>query len=193
MNQKIYYLYLGRLYCGTLVSRGPKNYKILEHSFRGESHTRYVAPERCAMPGEIVCVVNEKWRGVTGLGGYRIERELYPEHRMLAEELPCFKPIEESAYGVLDERWLWNYNRNKLTIRFDNYSDLEDHLEDPVKEKIRQAAKATQCTGVGQWAKEVYCAELLVHRICDEDVFFEIVFETESDMARFKVDFGVEE
>jgi hypothetical protein len=143
------------------------------------------------MPGEIVCVVNEKWRGVTGLGGYRIERELYPEHRVPAEELLGVYPkeVEESAYGVLDERWLRNYHRNKLTFRFDNYSDLED----PVKEKIRQAAKATQWTGVGQWAKETYCAELLVHPIGDEDVFFEIVFETEADMARFKLDFGVAE
>jgi hypothetical protein len=189
-NQKIYYLYLGRLLCGTFINRGPKNYKILEHSFTGESHTRYIAPERCAVPGESVCVVNEKWRGVTGLGGFRIERELYPEHRVLAEELLGVNPkgVEESAYGVLDQRWLWNYNRRKLTIRFDNYSDLED----PVKEKIRQAARASQWTGVGQWAKEIYCAELEC-RIGDEEDFFEIVFETESHMARFKLDFGVAE
>jgi hypothetical protein len=188
-NQTIYCLYLGRWHRGTLVSQGPKNYKILDHSFMGKPRLRYVAPERCAVPGESVCVVNEKWRGVTGLGGYRIERELYPEHRVPAEQVPYFKTIEESAQGVLDERWLRNYNRNKLTIRFDNYSDLED----PVKDKIRQAATATQWPGVSQWAKEIYGAELLVYQFGDEEDFSNISFESAEDMARFKLDFGVAE
>jgi hypothetical protein len=191
-NQTIYSLYSGRWERGTLVSRGPKNYKVQEHSYSGQPSLRYVAPDNCAVPGESVCIVWERWRGTNGRGGYRVERERYPEYRVPAEqvgELWREGYVQESAQGVLDEGWLRNYNRNKLTIRFDNYSDLED----PLKDKIRQAVTASQWLGIEQWAKEIYRAELLVYQFGDEEDFSNISFESAEDMARFKLDFGVKE
>lgn len=67
--------------------------------------TRYKM-EKVAIPGELVCVVEEYWK--RGGCGYRIERDLYPEHRIPAENVhyQCIGGdgkgrVRENAYGVL--------------------------------------------------------------------------------------------
>lgn len=75
-------------------------------------YTFRVSVEKIAKPDDVVCVVRETWRGKNGRGGYRVERELYPEARMPAKELnrnyqyyqgaKAF--VTEKEYGVLDLR-----------------------------------------------------------------------------------------
>ena len=88
MNQTIYFLSDYNWEQGILVSEGKKNYKIhIPGSGRYKEHTKYVAKEKCAFPGESVCVVWEMWRGTNGRGGYRVERELYSIRRAPAEQV----------------------------------------------------------------------------------------------------------
>ena len=90
---------------GTVVGGGAKNYKIHTpaNGWHGEL-TRSVARDKCAKPGESVCVVWETWRGKNGRGGYRVERELYSQHRVPAEQVAHQSSgrgrVTEQAYGV---------------------------------------------------------------------------------------------
>ena len=105
MNDPIYFLWEYNWYWGTLVSEGPKNHKIAVDVPGFVPHTRSVAKDRCARPGEMVCVVWETWRGLTGRGGYRVERELYPQYRVPAEQVARQHlgsgRVKEKSYGVV--------------------------------------------------------------------------------------------
>ena len=91
---------------GTIVGSGPKNYKIHTPATGWcPDLTRSVAKDKCAKPGESICVVWETWRGRNGRGGYRVERELYPQHRVPAEQVArsgwgSSGRVTEQAYGV---------------------------------------------------------------------------------------------
>lgn len=108
MSKEIFYLTGYNWEKGILVSEGPKNYKI--HNSGGgfvNSHDVRVPKEKCAFPDELVCVVWETWRGVNGRGGYRVERELYPQHRVPASQVHYQTighnikgRVTESSYGV---------------------------------------------------------------------------------------------
>lgn len=90
MNKTIFFLDDYNWRQGELISEGPKRYKIrTPANGMFKEWTQYVAKEKCAFPDEIVCVVWETWRGVNGRGGYRVEREAYPEHRMPAQGI-CY-------------------------------------------------------------------------------------------------------
>lgn len=80
--KKVYFLSDYNWECGYVVSEGPKNLKIKHHYFQDVVYT--VPRAKCAWPDEQVCVVWEMWKGRNGRGGYRVERELYPEDRIPA-------------------------------------------------------------------------------------------------------------
>ena len=104
-QDSIYFLSDYNWECGTIVGGGTKNYKIHTpaNGFYSE-WTRSVAKDKCAQPSESVCVVWETWRGKNGRGGYRVERELYPQHRVPAEKVARQSwgrgRVAEQAYGV---------------------------------------------------------------------------------------------
>lgn len=43
--------------------------------------------DKCAFPTEKVCLVWETWRGVNGRGGYRVERRLYRDKALPANQI----------------------------------------------------------------------------------------------------------
>ena len=103
MNEQIYFLWDYNWCIGTLVSSGPKNNKIRFEDFGYLPHVKTVSKEKCAVPGESVCVVWEQWKGKNGRGGYRVERELYPQHRVPAERVARQLGdgrVTEVSYGV---------------------------------------------------------------------------------------------
>jgi hypothetical protein len=67
-----------------LLATNKKTYKIRVSVPWHIVHERLVPKEKCAFPDEKVCVVWETWKGVNGRGGYRVEREKYPQHRIPA-------------------------------------------------------------------------------------------------------------
>lgn len=86
----IYFLEDFRWERGLLVSEGRKNFKIhIPRRACYPEQTKYVAKEKCARPDEKICVVWEQWRGANGRGGYRVERELYPQDRVAAHAVAC--------------------------------------------------------------------------------------------------------
>ena len=103
-GDKIYFLLDYNWNEGILISEGPKNFKIYVDICGFQPHTRYVPKDRCARPGEKVCVVWEKWRGTNGRGGYRVERKLYPQHRVASEDVArqswAIGRVNEQRYGV---------------------------------------------------------------------------------------------
>lgn len=108
MNEIIYFLSDYNWEKGTIVGSGKKNYKI--HTPNTGMHkewVRYVPKDKCAQPTESVCVVWETWRGTNGRGGYRVERELYPQHRVPAEQVARQSRghgrVTEKSFGV--ELW----------------------------------------------------------------------------------------
>jgi hypothetical protein len=104
-EQDIYFL-LEHSWCvGKLVRTNKKTYTIFYNAPAGIPHNRTVPKEKCAFPGESVCVVWETWRGVNGRGGYRVERELYPESRVPAERVDnrmfaSSGRVNEKSHGV---------------------------------------------------------------------------------------------
>jgi hypothetical protein len=104
IDDKVYFLWEYNWYGGTLVGKGPKNFRIYINLPGFKPHTRSVSRDKCALPGENVCVVWEKWRGTNGRGGYRVERELYPNLRVPAEQIACqswgLGRVNEQKYGV---------------------------------------------------------------------------------------------
>lgn len=108
--QAIYFLSDYNWFRGTIVSEGPKNYKVHVSSqgFFSE-HTKYIPKDKCALPDELVCVVWEKWKGKNGRGGYRVERELYPNLRVPAKTVHyqhigynALGRVDETKYGIVD-------------------------------------------------------------------------------------------
>ena len=104
---KIYFLSDYNWCVGELISSGPKNNKIKVPEQRWMSEYITTAPkEKCAFPDEVVCVVWETWKGRNGRGGYRVERELYPEDRVPAPQVHYqvissdAGRVTETAYGV---------------------------------------------------------------------------------------------
>lgn len=104
--QPIFFLWDYRWYLGRVMSEGKSRYRVLTNWPREDGKGYYVAKEKCAFPGERVCVVWEQWRGKNGRGGFRVERELYPRRRRPAETLEPSRlmgvgRVTESAPGVL--------------------------------------------------------------------------------------------
>ena len=91
---------------GELISEGLKNFKIEVPAIGSHlRETKYVPKEKCAMPDDAVCVVWETWKGKNGRGGYRVERELYPEDRLPAKfvhynHVIRHGRVNETSYGV---------------------------------------------------------------------------------------------
>jgi hypothetical protein len=79
MDRKIYFLSDYNWVQGTLVKENKKSFKI---AYNGQKIN--VPKEKCALPNEKVCVVWETWKGRNGRGGYRVEREKYPQYRIPA-------------------------------------------------------------------------------------------------------------
>lgn len=109
MNKQIYFLWEYNWYAGTIVSEGPKNIKVDVNIPGFKSHTRSVSKEKCAYPDEKVCVVWETWKGKNGAGGYRVERELYPQNRYPASQVSRqsigLGRVTEKEYGVLHDQF----------------------------------------------------------------------------------------
>jgi len=68
----------------TLLKENRTTYKVT-YTYSGcIPETINIKKEKCAFPNEEVCVVWERWKGVNGRGGYRVERYLYPQERVAA-------------------------------------------------------------------------------------------------------------
>ena len=106
LNSPIYFLSEYNWMRGIVVGEGSKNYKIYTpDTGLHRERARYIPKVKCADPKELVCIVWETWRGVSGAGAYRVERVLYPDHRIPAERVGVrigAGRLTESAYGKID-------------------------------------------------------------------------------------------
>ena len=93
-----YYLDLYNLDKGIVESIGPKNVKI-KGGFYGDSVITKPF-DSVAEPNEKIAVVWEQWKGVNGRGGYRLERNLYPNSLRSAKTWPYQSLVWEDRYGV---------------------------------------------------------------------------------------------
>lgn len=103
LNQTIYFLSDYNWQQGTVISEGPKNYKIYVPAECWHSEYTVIVPkDKCAAPDELVCVVWEMWKGRNGRGGYRVERELYPEKRVPGKKIH-YQHVGGSEFGRVSE------------------------------------------------------------------------------------------
>lgn len=100
---------------GTIESIGPKKVKI-KTKFFGPEYITSVPFDKVAEPDEKIAVVWETWKGVNGRGGYRLERELYPEYRRPAKNWPFQSNVREEHYGELSDHQLLDYKDGKKTF-----------------------------------------------------------------------------
>jgi len=89
-------------YNGVVTSCGPRNVKI---SCLGRIYTK--PKEKCATKDEYVAPVWEMWKGKNGRGGYRVERELYPNERKPAHMIGPNDRLWEDAPGNLTKSLNW--------------------------------------------------------------------------------------
>jgi hypothetical protein len=87
----IYYLSEYNWERGELIKENRTTFKI-RNSYRdwnnpgAEIHCdKNIPKEKCAFPDEVVCIVQETWKGVNGRGSHRVEREKYPSKRVAAK------------------------------------------------------------------------------------------------------------
>jgi hypothetical protein len=59
--------------------------------------------DKCAHPKEKVCVVWERWKGVNGRGGYRVDRDLYPDKMVDAEKVDYQHVSTRKGSGRVEE------------------------------------------------------------------------------------------
>lgn len=87
----IYYLSEYNWECGELVKENRTTYKIRYGVPDGNNwgklryYEQNFRKEKCAFPDEVVCIVEETWKGVNGRGAHRVEREKYPNKRVAAK------------------------------------------------------------------------------------------------------------
>lgn len=72
---------------GELLSTNKKTHKVRFTVPFCLPAERLIPKEKCAFPHEKVCVVWETWKGKNGRGGYRVERNLYPQQRIPADQI----------------------------------------------------------------------------------------------------------
>jgi len=82
-----------------LLKTNKKTYKVLHAA---APYVQNWPKEKCAFPNEKVCVVWETWRGVNGRGGYRVERERYPNERVPAYKV-ALQPAMHNGRGRVTE------------------------------------------------------------------------------------------
>jgi hypothetical protein len=87
LNKTIYFLHDYNWIKGTLISVGKVNNKILAPFPSAQTNVFYIKKDKCAFENELVCVVWESWKGRNGRGGYRLEKVLYPQHRIPAKDV----------------------------------------------------------------------------------------------------------
>lgn len=103
-GESVYFLYGYDLMKGIVESVGVKNVKLNFNSYGGGNlHTTFIPFDKVVKPEEIICVVWECWKGRNGRGGYRIERELYPEYRRPSKNWPHQQLVGEIEYSKLAE------------------------------------------------------------------------------------------
>lgn len=95
-QKEIYYLSDYNWERGYIISVGPKNFKI-KNAFCG--YEVRISKNKCALPDESVCVVWETWKGKNGRGAYRVERELYSDLRVRADQV-----ARQMGNGRVDEK-----------------------------------------------------------------------------------------
>lgn len=84
---------------GILISVGPKRLKISTQYF---TEPVRATSSDVALPDEKVVVIWEQWKGPTnGWGGYRLEKELYPEHRIEARKHPSQFHLKEKNKPII--------------------------------------------------------------------------------------------
>lgn len=79
-----------------VLSISGKNVKV---KFLINDSERSFPFDKVAEPDESIAVVWEQWKGANGRGGYRIERELYPNKRREAKKWPHQALVWEDHYG----------------------------------------------------------------------------------------------
>lgn len=103
----VYVLVVYDLFRGEILSIGKKNIKVRVFQ-QGvyEEYIKYFALEKVAEENESIAIIWEIWKGVNGRGGYRIERNLYPDRRKAAKNWPTYgigkKYLWEETKGILD-------------------------------------------------------------------------------------------
>lgn len=86
IGDKVYFLQEYNWEQGICVRVNSKTYTLQVPPHLGSLVQKF-RKEKCATENESVCVVWETWKGVNGRGGYRVERTLYPQHRLPANQV----------------------------------------------------------------------------------------------------------
>jgi len=101
IGDKVYYLTEYNWHPAEIVKVGRVNYRIKDSY---GNHELVVKPEKIAALDESVCVVWETWKGRNGRGAHRVEREMYPQHRLPANQVGRQDGngrVTEESIGVL--------------------------------------------------------------------------------------------
>lgn len=98
VGQTIYFLSNYRLLKGTVEKVNLKTLRIKSFSF-----TKNIDYSKVIDSNESIAIIWEMWKGVNGRGGYRVERELYPNERTL----PSLSKVRlaESSLGIRDSKY----------------------------------------------------------------------------------------
>ena len=102
-GDKVFVLYGYTLEAATVISaRGAKTVLV---EFDYENYRYRAKREKVATPDESIAVIWEMWKGVNGRGGYRLERELYEDKRLPANEWHWRGYLWETEHGTLHKHW----------------------------------------------------------------------------------------
>lgn len=99
-GDQVYYLTEYNWHLAHVVKVNKVNIRLKDRVLNVE---RDIKPDKIATLEEKVCVVWECWKGKNGRGGYRVERELYPQWRVPSSHVGRQSGagrVTESQHGV---------------------------------------------------------------------------------------------
>lgn len=104
VNDRVVVLVEYCLYHGVVLKVNSKTVKVSipsGQSFCQAAYEKNFALAKVAHEDEPIAVIWELWKGVNGRGGYRLDRDMYPDRLMPAKTWPWQRYVYEAAYGQL--------------------------------------------------------------------------------------------
>ena len=111
VDDEVFLLHKKNIYKAIVLKISEKSAKLHVLNDKGlKEHVKNYVYSSFAKKGDKVALVWEAWRGLDGLGGFRIEREKYEDIRIPIEKIPSKVYLYEENLGEVKDLYKKSYS-----------------------------------------------------------------------------------